>query len=340
MDKDTFESRIRRVVNTFEPEPPAGHWDGIQSHLQSVRQEASFTANPLALSFSVLTVLLTGALFFYYGNLEPVESPVLNNYWTALQVAEEEDKPLLVLFTRDCDNCDAIEKALRVPQIADLTDEFVQVHLQLNDHSPIDSTLAANAFPEQEKSIRLTVGDSPCLIELKAEEPVLLGTRGEVWQLLQEDRIGEAAPPVLAVFDHEGRAVPFQYYDKVDDKKRFSQTLHTFLKGELNFYRQKLKKGKDLFIANCAACHNRNMKDDMTGPALGGVRHRWRDYPTEDLYAYIRNSQEMTVAGHPKAVEIWNDWSPVVMTSFPNLSDQELLQLLDYVEWEYRNNRN
>ena len=28
--------------------------------------------------------------------------------------------------------------------------------------------------------------------------------------------------------------------------------------------------GKELFIANCASCHNKNMKDKLTGPALGG----------------------------------------------------------------------
>ena len=32
--------------------------------------------------------------------------------------------------------------------------------------------------------------------------------------------------------------------------------------------------GEALFKANCASCHNRNMKDDLTGPALGGVEER------------------------------------------------------------------
>ncbi|HMT00593.1 MAG TPA: c-type cytochrome, partial [Saprospiraceae bacterium] len=29
--------------------------------------------------------------------------------------------------------------------------------------------------------------------------------------------------------------------------------------------------GKTLFTANCAACHAKNMKSALTGPALGGV---------------------------------------------------------------------
>ena len=47
--------------------------------------------------------------------------------------------------------------------------------------------------------------------------------------------------------------------------------------------------GKDLFRNLCASCHNRNMVQDMTGPALGGVQERWADYPEEDLYAWIHS---------------------------------------------------
>ncbi len=31
-----------------------------------------------------------------------------------------------------------------------------------------------------------------------------------------------------------------------------------------------IEVGKNLFKNNCAACHNKSMKDDMTGPALSG----------------------------------------------------------------------
>ncbi len=57
--------------------------------------------------------------------------------------------------------------------------------------------------------------------------------------------------------------------------------------------------GKELFRNNCAACHNKDMKSDMTGPALGGVQERWADYPIEDLYSWIRNSQALVESGHP-----------------------------------------
>ena len=54
-----------------------------------------------------------------------------------------------------------------------------------------------------------------------------------------------------------------------------------------------INAGKALFKTNCASCHNRNMKDDLTGPALGGVEERWADYDREDLYKWINNSQAM-----------------------------------------------
>lgn len=46
--------------------------------------------------------------------------------------------------------------------------------------------------------------------------------------------------------------------------------------------------GKELFIANCASCHAKNMKTALTGPALGGVMARWAKYPKKDLYDYSR----------------------------------------------------
>lgn len=89
--------------------------------------------------------------------------------------------------------------------------------------------------------------------------------------------------------------------------------------------------GKNLFRSNCAACHNRNMKDDLTGPALAGLEERWKDYPQEDLYNYIRNSKEMLEQQHPRAVELWEAWEPTVMNSF-DLTDEEIEAILQYIE--------
>jgi hypothetical protein len=74
------------------------------------------------------------------------------------------------------------------------------------------------------------------------------------------------------------------------------------------------------------------MKNDLTGPALGGVQTRWADYPREDLYAWIHNSQAMINSGHPRATELWNKWKPTVMNSFPALTAEEIESVLLYID--------
>lgn len=76
------------------------------------------------------------------------------------------------------------------------------------------------------------------------------------------------------------------------------------------------------------------MKDKLTGPALGGVQERWESQ--EELYQWIRNSQAMINDGHPRAVELWNEWKPTVMTAFPNLTDQEMENILAYIDGVYK----
>lgn len=92
------------------------------------------------------------------------------------------------------------------------------------------------------------------------------------------------------------------------------------------------QKGKDLFKNNCAACHNRDMKSNLTGPALGGVQERWAAYPRSDLYQWVRNSQALIDAGHPRAQELWDKWKPVIMTPSSTLKDEDIEAILAYVE--------
>ncbi|MDX1910887.1 MAG: c-type cytochrome [Saprospiraceae bacterium] len=89
--------------------------------------------------------------------------------------------------------------------------------------------------------------------------------------------------------------------------------------------------GKELFVANCASCHNKNMKDDLTGPALAGTEERWSAYPRKDLYAWIRNSQALIATGHPRANELWAKWKPTLMNNFPGLTDEQIESILLYI---------
>lgn len=86
--------------------------------------------------------------------------------------------------------------------------------------------------------------------------------------------------------------------------------------------------GKALFQSNCASCHN--PVKDATGPALKGTLAR---VPSQDwLYAWVRNSAAMIAAGDKYANEIYNAWNKTAMTPFPNLSNEEIDAIFEYVE--------
>lgn len=97
---------------------------------------------------------------------------------------------------------------------------------------------------------------------------------------------------------------------------------------------QNIDEGKNLFKINCASCHAKDMKSKLTGPALGGVEERWADYPREDLYAWVRNSQALISTGHPRANELWDEWKSV-MNNFPNLTDDQIENILAYIDDTY-----
>lgn len=93
-------------------------------------------------------------------------------------------------------------------------------------------------------------------------------------------------------------------------------------------------QGKALYAKNCIACHPSSPKGSVgTAPNLLGVQMRWKDYPKEDLFNFIRYSQKMIQEGHPKAVKVGKQWAGV-MTPYPDLSDEDIASLLYFVEKE------
>jgi mono/diheme cytochrome c family protein len=83
--------------------------------------------------------------------------------------------------------------------------------------------------------------------------------------------------------------------------------------------------GRQLFNSNCAACHQLDRRG--VGPALRGMSEK---YEKEWLYSWIRNSQAMVQAGDPIAVRLFNEWNQSVMQAFPQLSDQDLDNIVAY----------
>jgi mono/diheme cytochrome c family protein len=86
-------------------------------------------------------------------------------------------------------------------------------------------------------------------------------------------------------------------------------------------------KGKELFNANCAACHKLDAK--MTGPLLRGVSGK---YGKEWLYKWIKNSQGLIKSGDAQANAVWAEYKPSVMTAFPQLSNGDIDNIIAYTD--------
>lgn len=84
-------------------------------------------------------------------------------------------------------------------------------------------------------------------------------------------------------------------------------------------------KGKELFNANCAACHKLDAK--ATGPALRGVAER---HDAEWLRKWVKNSSALIKSGDAAAVKIFEEYNKSVMTAFPQLSDADIDNIIAY----------
>ncbi|MCB0444790.1 MAG: c-type cytochrome [Gelidibacter sp.] len=90
-------------------------------------------------------------------------------------------------------------------------------------------------------------------------------------------------------------------------------------------------KGKALFNTNCAACHKLDKK--MTGPALRDIEQRIADEAGLDrkwITAWIHNSSGLIKSGDAYANKIFKEYNGVAMTAFPQLSDQDISDILAY----------
>jgi mono/diheme cytochrome c family protein len=84
-------------------------------------------------------------------------------------------------------------------------------------------------------------------------------------------------------------------------------------------------KGKELFNANCAACHKLDAK--ATGPMLRGISAK-HDMPW--LYKWIHNSSELIKSGDAAAVKVYEENNKVQMTAFPQLAEADIDNIIAY----------
>ncbi|WP_299710175.1 cytochrome c3 family protein [uncultured Tenacibaculum sp.] len=85
------------------------------------------------------------------------------------------------------------------------------------------------------------------------------------------------------------------------------------------------KAGRKLFNANCASCHK--LDKNMTGPMLGGVESRREN---AWLKKWIRNNAALRASGDADANALYEEWNQANMTAFPQLSDEQIDNILYY----------
>lgn len=93
--------------------------------------------------------------------------------------------------------------------------------------------------------------------------------------------------------------------------------------------KESLQLGKELFTRYCKSCHSVTIR--LTGPALKGVEQR---VDREWIYEFVRNSEAIIGSGDAYAVAIFNEYNQVPMTAYPNLKNEEIDLILDYIQSE------
>ncbi|SHI97921.1 Cytochrome c, mono-and diheme variants [Cruoricaptor ignavus] len=91
------------------------------------------------------------------------------------------------------------------------------------------------------------------------------------------------------------------------------------------------KKGEQLFKTNCTACHA--LDKQLVGPALEKVEERLQSEAGVDrdwLHKWIKDNKALRESGDKYANEVYEKYNKSEMQLFPNLSEQDIDDILAY----------
>lgn len=93
--------------------------------------------------------------------------------------------------------------------------------------------------------------------------------------------------------------------------------------------------GKRLFKENCASCHSKNMKDDLTGPALEGAILRFNQDTTK-FANYIHNQELYLKTSYDQRVlSIHKNFGQIKKPKYEELNMNEIKSIITYIEAIY-----
>ncbi len=87
--------------------------------------------------------------------------------------------------------------------------------------------------------------------------------------------------------------------------------------------------GEELFNSNCKVCHS--VHTQVIGPALKNVYER---RSVDWILNYVPNAQAVIDSGDEYAVNLFKQFNGVLMTPFPNLKEDQILDILAYIQAE------
>ena len=114
--------------------------------------------------------------------------------------------------------------------------------------------------------------------------------------------------------------------------KRGLIAIYVLLSTSASIYAQgDAKNGEKLFKANCTACHA--LDKQLVGPALGGLVDRLKkeqNLDTDWIRKWVKDNKALRASGDKYANEVFAKFNKTEMLAFPNLSDKDIDDILEY----------
>jgi len=87
--------------------------------------------------------------------------------------------------------------------------------------------------------------------------------------------------------------------------------------------------GKAVFQQNCVSCHA--LQTRVLGPALHNVSDRRSE---AWIIKFVHSSQTLIKSGDVAAVNLFTQFNQIIMPDHPNLSDQDIKNIISYIKTE------
>jgi cytochrome c2 len=117
-------------------------------------------------------------------------------------------------------------------------------------------------------------------------------------------------------------------YPVFENQKEPEQVFFCGVKSSPN--KKEFMEGKMLYINNCASCHNKNMKDSLTGPPLRGMHNYMKD--EKQLLVYLNEKEKYFKIYKNLSYKKSRKKDVAQCTDFPNLKQDDVNNLMIYIQ--------